>query len=89
MNSDHATCGGSAWSTQAVNDSMYACGVGKGQTRYLCLRRCPQVAVEHPLRSAFAMDATLRARSEGKEICLPIAAPLGGPPLWLLRRPFR
>src|SRR5260370_18028212 len=29
MNSDNATCGGSAWSTQAVNDFMYACGVGE------------------------------------------------------------
>jgi len=29
MNSDHATCGGSTWSTQTVNDSMYACGVGR------------------------------------------------------------
>ncbi|MCU1248842.1 MAG: hypothetical protein JWQ49_1871 [Edaphobacter sp.] len=33
MNSDRGTCGGSAWSTQTVNDFMYACGVGKGQTR--------------------------------------------------------
>jgi glycerophosphoryl diester phosphodiesterase len=46
-------------------------------------------AVEHPLPSAFAMDATLRARSEGKEICLPIANPRGGTPLWIPRRPFR
>ena len=29
MNSDHATCCVSAWSTQTVNDSMYACSVGE------------------------------------------------------------
>ena len=29
MNSDIAIYGGSAWSTQTVNDSMYACGVGE------------------------------------------------------------
>jgi hypothetical protein len=47
-----------------------------------------QVAVDHPLPSAFAMDATLRERAEGKETCLPIAGHPGGPALWLLRRPF-
>jgi len=29
MNSGRATFGGSTWSTQTVNDSMYACGVGQ------------------------------------------------------------
>ena len=29
MNSDHATFGDSAWSTQTVNDRMYACSAGE------------------------------------------------------------
>jgi hypothetical protein len=29
MNSDRATFGDSTWSTQTVNDSMYACSVGE------------------------------------------------------------
>jgi hypothetical protein len=29
MISDNATCGGSAWSTQTVNDSTYTCSVGE------------------------------------------------------------
>src|SRR5258708_20583134 len=34
------------------------------------------------LLSAFAMDAKPSATRRGKEICLPIAAPLAGPPLY-------
>jgi hypothetical protein len=31
----------------------------------------------------------IKPASHPSQLCLPIAAPLDGPPLWLLRRPFR
>ena len=66
MNSDRATCGGSAWSTQTVQ-RFYVCVRCRRATKpgvFVCGNGL-QVSVEHPLPSAFAMDATPRSERRG------------------------
>jgi hypothetical protein len=69
MNSDRATCGGSAWSTQTVNDSMYACSVGERPNPLSLSAEVPfRWRVEDPLPSAFAVRRYAQSERNDPEI---------------------